>query len=45
MKLVGLAIVRTNNTTTTSLNNNAEPVLLAVANDLASFGYFQRQVS
>lgn len=37
MKVVSLAIVRTG----AELN---EPLPLAVANDLSSFGFFQRQV-
>jgi hypothetical protein len=37
MKIVGLAIVRTG----PDLN---EPIPLSVANDLSSFGFFQRQV-
>jgi len=37
MKIVGIAVVRTGS----DLN---EPVPLVVANDLSSFGFFQRQV-
>jgi hypothetical protein len=38
MKILGVAIARTG----TDLN---EPIPLTVANDLSSFGFFQRQVS
>jgi hypothetical protein len=37
MKIIGIAVVRTG----ASLN---EPIPLTVANDLSSFGFFQRQV-
>jgi hypothetical protein len=37
MKLVGISVVRTGS----DLN---EPIPLMVANDLSSFGFFQRQV-
>jgi hypothetical protein len=37
MKIIGIAVVRTGS----DLN---EPIPLTVANDLSSFGFFQRQV-